>query len=130
MPHPTTPNIYLFNLQFYIKSKINPNPLSPTPCALTSDETELCAFFVSPLLILPFLFLFYASFSYRERKGGKGRVMATKKKCTEFRFILTSPRIENYSFKWKCGKHLKWKESLVSIPYKNISKICGKMDFW
>ena len=79
MPHPTTPNIYLFNLQFYIKSKINPNPLSPTPCSLTSDETELSAFFVSPLLILPFLFLFYASFSYRGKKGGKGRVMATKK---------------------------------------------------
>ena len=37
-------------------------------------------------LLLPFLFLFYASFSQRERKRGKGRVMSTKK-CTEFRFI-------------------------------------------
>ena len=40
------------------------------------DETELRAFFLSPLL--EFLYFFYAFFSKRERKRGKERVMAKK----------------------------------------------------
>ena len=82
---------------------------------LNMDETELCAFSLSPFL-MPFLFLFYA-FSQRERKREKGRVMVKMHGVSfHLKYVLTKRYITSYIV-FKLELFVILKVSFDSIKY-------------